>query len=609
MPRLIIEQVSTADAGFKELSQKAAERLVAMPADQCPVEFTLSLTRLYLSESCGKCTPCRVGLSQIATLIQDLLDGVGTEESVALIERTAQSILDSADCAIGHESARMVLKSLRAFEEDFLSHAKDDLCVAERNVYVPCQGTCPAHIDIPGYIALVNAGQYEDALRVIRNDNPLPTVCGYVCEHPCEFTCRRSLVDDAINICGIKRYAADHAKPYAPAQNLAPTGKKIAIVGGGPAGLSAAYYLQLMGHDVSIYDQRSKLGGMVRYGIPDYRLPQDKLDQDIDFILSTGVKAFPETTIGTDLTYEDLARDFDAIYLSIGAHDDNKLGCPGEDAEGVLSAVSLLRAAGDGVAPDLTGKRVVIVGGGNVAMDCTRTARRLGAASVECVYRRRIADMTALPEEIEEAMAEGCQISELMAPLRIEKTAGGAVRGLVVQPQHIGSIGADGRPRPQAANVPEVEIPCDIVIVAIGQKINTDAFAHIIATERGRILANDQGALANADGVFAGGDTVTGPATVIRAIAAGKVAAANIDEALGFNHNVHDEVKIPAPLTPLSATGRVEQTNRKFSEAIQDFDIAKNGMTRDEVEQETSRCLRCDHHGFGKVCGKEALVW
>lgn len=609
MPRLIIEQVSTADAGFKELSQKAAERLVAMPADQCPVEFTLSLTRLYLSESCGKCTPCRVGLSQIATLIQDLLDGVGTEESVALIERTAQSILDSADCAIGHESARMVLKSLRAFKEDFLSHAKGDLCAAERNVYVPCQGTCPAHIDIPGYIALVNAGQYEDALRVIRNDNPLPTVCGYVCEHPCEFTCRRSLVDDAINICGIKRYAADHAKPYAPAQNLAPTGKKIAIVGGGPAGLSAAYYLQLMGHDVSIYDQRSKLGGMVRYGIPDYRLPQDKLDQDIDFILSTGVKAYPETTIGTDLTYEDLARDFDAIYLSIGAHDDNKLGCPGEDAEGVLSAVSLLRAAGDGVAPDLTGKRVVIVGGGNVAMDCTRTARRLGAASVECVYRRRIADMTALPEEIEEAMAEGCQISELMAPLRIEKTAGGAVRGLVVQPQYIGSIGADGRPRPQAANVPEVKIPCDIVIVAIGQKINTDAFAHIIATERGRILANDQGALANADGVFAGGDAVTGPATVIRAIAAGKVAAANIDEALGFNHNVHDEVKIPAPLTPLSATGRVEQTNRKFSEAIQDFDIAKNGMTRDEVEQETSRCLRCDHHGFGKVCGKEALVW
>lgn len=609
MARLIIEEASAAEAGFKQLSQEAARRIVAMPADQCPVEFTQSLTRLFLSESCGKCTPCRIGLAQLVQLQQEVLDGVGTTETVELIASTAQGILDSADCAIGHEAARMVLKSLRSFEGDYRSHAERDLCSAERNAYVPCQGTCPAHIDIPGYIALVNAGQYEDALRVIRNDNPLPTVCGYVCEHPCEFTCRRSLVDDAVNICGIKRYAADHASPYAPQQNLAPTGKKIAVIGGGPAGLSAAYYLQLMGHDVSVYDQRSKLGGMVRYGIPDYRLPQEKLDQDIDFILSTGVKAFTNTTIGTDLTYEDLANDFDAIYLSVGAHDENKLGCPGEDAENVLSAVRFLRAAGDGLAPDLTGKRVVVVGGGNVAMDCTRTARRLGAASVECVYRRRIADMTALPEEIEEAMAEGCQISELMAPIRIEADATGAVRALVVQPQYIGAVGPDGRPKPQAANVAEVEIPCDVVIVAIGQKINTDAFAHVIATERGRILANDQGALADHNGLFAGGDAVTGPATVIRAIAAGKVAAANIDEALGFHHNVHDEVTIPAPLTTRPATGRVEQTNRRFAEAIKDFDIAKNGMTQDEVEQETSRCLRCDHHGFGKVCGKEALVW
>ena len=240
MARLIIEEASAAEAGFKQLSQEAARRIVAMPADQCPVEFTQSLTRLFLSESCGKCTPCRIGLAQLVQLQQDVLDGVGTTETIELIATTAQGILDSADCAIGHEAARMVLKSLRSFEEDYRSHAERDLCSAERNAYVPCQGTCPAHIDIPGYIALVNAGQYEDALRVIRNDNPLPTVCGYVCEHPCEFTCRRSLVDDAVNICGIKRYAADHASPYAPQQNLAPTGKKIAVIGGGPAGLSAA---------------------------------------------------------------------------------------------------------------------------------------------------------------------------------------------------------------------------------------------------------------------------------------------------------------------------------------------------------------------------------
>ena len=268
MARLIIEEASAAEAGFKQLSQEAARRIVAMPADQCPVEFTQSLTRLFLSESCGKCTPCRIGLAQLVQLQQEVLDGVGTTETVELIASTAQGILDSADCAIGHEAARMVLKSLRSFEGDYRSHAERDLCSAERNTYVPCQGTCPAHIDIPGYIALVNAGQYEDALRVIRNDNPLPTVCGYVCEHPCEFTCRRSLVDDAVNICGIKRYAADHASPYAPQQNLAPTGKKIAVIGGGPAGLSAAYYLQLMGHDVSVYDQRSNLAAWCATAFP-----------------------------------------------------------------------------------------------------------------------------------------------------------------------------------------------------------------------------------------------------------------------------------------------------------------------------------------------------
>lgn len=224
------------------------------------------------------------------------------------------------------------------------------------------------------------------------------------------------------------------------------------------------------------------------------------------------------------------------------------------------------------------------------------------------VYRRRIADMTALPEEIEEAMAEGCQISELMAPIRIEANATGAVRALVVQPQYIGAVGADGRPKPQAANVAEVEIPCDVIIVAIGQKINTDAFAHVIATERGRILANDRAPLPIVKCVrrWRCGHGSSNGHSRDRSRQGG---CANIDEALGFHHNVHDEVTIPAPLTTRPATGRVEQTNRRFAEAIKDFDIAKNGMTQDEVEQETSRCLRCDHHGFGKVCGKEALVW
>ena len=535
MARLVIEEASAAEAGFKQLSQEAARRIVAMPADQCPVEFTQSLTRLFLSESCGKCTPCRIGLAQLVQLQQEVLDGVGTTETVELIASTAQGILDSADCAIGHEAARMVLKSLRSFEGDYHSHAERDLCSAERNAYVPCQGTCPAHIDIPGYIALVNAGQYEDALRVIRNDNPLPTVCGYVCEHPCEFTCRRSLVDDAVNICGIKRYAADHANPYAPQQNLAPTGKKIAVIGGGPAGLSAAYYLQLMGHDVSVYDQRSKLGGMVRYGIPDYRLPQEKLDQDIDFILSTGVKAFTNTTIGTDLTYEDLANDFDAIYLSVGAHDENKLGCPGEDAENVLSAVRFLRAAGDGLAPDLTDKRVVVVGGGNVAMDAARCAKRLGAENVYIVYRRGMAELPARKEEVEHAEEEGIIFKTLTNPTEVLGDENGWVKGMTCVEMELGEPDASGRRRPIVKEGSEFVLNVDTMIMALGTSPNPlirSTTPGLDADKHGCLITNGPDGLTSRPMVYAGGDAVTGAATVILAMGAGKEAARAIDAAI-----------------------------------------------------------------------------
>ena len=279
---------------------------------------------------------------------------------------------------------------------------------------------CPAGVDIPGYIALVRAGRYNDAVRLIRKDNPFPTVCGYVCEHPCEARCRRSMVDDAVNICGIKRFACDHATDTTPPPCAPSTGKRIAVIGGGPGGLSAAYFLSLMGHKVVVYDQRPQLGGMLRYGIPDYRLPQEKLDADIEFILSTGIEVHTDTSIGRDIEFSDIENQYDAVYISIGAHNDKKIGIDGENSIGVHAAVQLLRDIGEGRAPDFHGKRVCVIGGGNVSMDATRTALRLGAASVTCVYRRRISDMTALNEEIEDAQAEGCQILQLQAPDHIE---------------------------------------------------------------------------------------------------------------------------------------------------------------------------------------------
>lgn len=614
MSRLLIENRSPIDDGYSALAERVAQRVMAMHAEQCPVDFTLSIAHLCSSESCGKCTPCRVGLTQASKIMEAILHGDGTDRDLTKLRGIATAMLNSSDCAIGFEGGRMLLKALDSFADDFESHVKSDKCSSNHSVYVPCQSVCPAHVDIPGYISLIGAGRYEDALRVIRNDNPLPTVCGYVCEHPCEMSCRRAMVDSAINICGLKRFAADNAQPYEPQANQAATGKSIAIIGGGPAGLTAAYYLQLMGHEVTIYDQRPKLGGMVRYGIPDYRLPQAKLDEDISFILSTGVRVKTGVSIGTDITMEDLGKQFDAVYLSIGAHTDKKLGIDGEGSRGVISAIEFLRAAGDGAPIDLTDKRVVVVGGGNVAMDCTRTAKRLGAASVECVYRRRIADMTALQEEIDEALAEGCQITQLQAPVRVEADQNGCATALVVQPQIISTV-KGGRPSPAKADAPEARIECDIILVAIGQAIETQPFEKIVPVHHGKLSAKMDGSVdfATIDAgnylLFAGGDAVSGPATVIKAIAAGKVAAANIDAALGFNHDVFDHVDLPAVAPTLPATGRVELTDRNFTEAACDFDIAKLGMSLQAAAQESARCLHCDHHGFGAVCGRELYKW
>lgn len=610
MSRLIIESEPRTRKEHAALAEGAATRLVSIPSGKCPVDFTASLTRMYLSDSCGKCTPCRVGLKACSQKLDAILNGDGTQADLDAIRGTAEVMFSASDCAIGFTAGRMILDALSGFEEDFESHVAHDVCAQEVEAEATCTTTCPAHVDIPGYIACIRAGRLDDALRVIRNTNPLPTVCGYVCEHPCEMTCRRSLVDAPVNICGLKRFAADNARWSAAPDPLPTTGKSVGIVGGGPAGLTAAYYLRLMGHDVTIYDQREKLGGMVRYGIPDYRLPQDKLDGDINFILSTGVNVKADCAVGTDASFEDLMDAHDAIYIAIGAHAGKKLGCEGEEAEGVLSAVEFLGAAGSGQAPDLAGKRVCVVGGGNVAMDCTRTAKRLGAASVECVYRRRITDMTALPEEIDEAKAEGCQITQLQAPVAIETNAQGRVSGLVVQPQIIGAIGRGGRPAPYAANVPARTIPCDVVLVAIGQAIDSGAFADVVQTERGCIVAREDGAIADAPSpVYAGGDAVSGPATVIKAIAAGKVAAANIDEALGFAHDVFDPVDVPPARKAIGPCGRIDLKDVLFAEAAQTFEIAKLGMTDEEALQEASRCLRCDHHGFAATRSEEVATW
>ena len=611
MSRLSIETPGRAQNVLDGLHRDMERRIGASAYGLCPVDMSLNYLRLCHAQTCGKCVPCRIGLGQLEVLIEQVLDRTATMETINIIERTAKVIADSAGCAIGYEAAHMVLKGIRGFREDYEEHVQHGRCISVLSYPGPCVSACPAHVDVPGYVALVNEGRYEEAVKLIRKDNPFPSACAYVCEHPCEAHCRRAMVDDAINICGLKRFAVDHAKAE-PAKILyEKTGKTVGIIGGGPGGLTAAYYLAQMGHQVTVYEQRPKLGGMLRYGIPDYRLPQEVLERDIEHILTTGINVITDVSIGRDVTMEDIQKSYDAVYISIGAHNDKKIGIEGEDAENVVSAVSLLRRIDEGNAPDFTGKRICVIGGGNVSMDATRTAKRLGAESVTCVYRRRVDDMTALAEEIEEAMAEGCQILPLQAPARIEKDAEGKVAALWTVPQIIGPYGKDGRPKPIPADVPEFRIACDYVIVAIGQAIDARPFEAIgIKTFKGMIQAEDTSSVADVDNVFAGGDAVSGPATVIRAVAAGKVAAANIDAYLGFEHKIKTDVVVPpAHLTNAPPCGRVNLKSHCTPDCKGNFDLVVEGMSRKEADQESERCLRCDYFGFGSFRGGRTGEW
>ena len=612
MSRLEVKTPGQAQETVERLYRNMERRIAASPPGLCPVDMALNFLDLCRAQTCGKCAPCRIGLAQLSNMIREVLDGEPDLSILHRIEVTAQVVKDTADCAIGIDAAELVLMGLKGFRDDYEEHILHHRCLGTLSNPVPCVALCPAGVDIPGYVALVNEGRCADAVRLIRKDNPFPTACAYICEHPCEARCRRNMVDDAVNIRGLKRYAVDQAGDVPQPKPAPATGKSVAIVGGGPGGLSAAYYLALMGHKVTVYEKQSRLGGMMRYGIPSYRFPREKLDQEIASILSLGIEVRSGVNVGSEVSLDELKRQYDALYLSIGAHTDKKTGIEGEDSEGVISAVELLRRIGDEEMPDFTGMNVAVIGGGNVAMDVTRSAIRLGAKKVTCVYRRRMEDMTAQKEEVEGAIAEGAEVLALQAPLRIEADGTGHVAALWTQPQIIGEVDRQGRPRPCTASVEPRRIPAEVVVVAIGQGIESHGFeqAGIQIQRSGTLAANASTELPNLEGVFAGGDCVTGPATVIRAIAAGKAAAANIDEYLGFHHEITAEVEVPTPrCTDLRPRGRVNATEREAGERKGDFSCIECCMTAEEAAQESSRCLRCDHFGYGQFKGGRVEKW
>lgn len=590
------------DSQIGKNTESFTRRIKATPPGVCPLTVQLSLLQTSALQTCGKCVPCRDGLPRLVTLMEQITSCNASEDALDALKTQAEMIRDTSDCAIGYEAARQLLESIDDYSDEYQSHLAQHACQAEIGQTVPCESFCPAHINVPAYIALAANGKYADALNMVRKDNPFPTACALVCEHPCELRCRRTLLDAPINIRGIKKFIVDNAAAdQVPTPQPHPsTGKKIAVIGGGPSGLSCAYYLALMGHSVTIYEKHPRLGGMLRYGIPAYRLPRELLDQDINGILKSGDIAVELNSAIDSEAMQVVAKEHDAVYVSIGAHMGKLLPLENIDTTGVASAVEVLGAIGNDEYPNFNGKRVVVIGGGNVAMDCARTAVRAGATETSIVYRRRKEDMTALETEVESAVAEGVELLTLEAPVEIEVNELGHCTALITQPQMIGPV-KGGRPSPINANKPPHRIPADIALIAVGQAVQAAPFEEFgMDTARGCFRASEHLAAPGFDHVFTGGDCQTGPATAIRAIAAGKVAARNIDEFLGYHHTLSCEIEIPdAQPNNRIPTGRIEIAERPARERKNDFAYVEIPMSLEEAQQECRRCLRCDHFGSG----------
>ena len=502
----------------------------------------------------------------------------------------------SAKCSEGMvvntESKRVVQSRKIAME--LLMSAHDGDCVA------PCQLNCPARTDCQGYVGLIANGEYEAALKLIKNKVSLPASIGRVCPHPCETACRRGKVDEAINIAQLKAFAADmdlNSDSYLPEKN-APTDKKIAIIGGGPAGLTAAYRLAISGHEVTVYDMMEKMGGMLRYGIPQYRLPKEVLDKEIAIIEKLGVKMINGVKLGKDFTVASLKAQNDAVIVAVGAWKSSSMRTPGEELDGIYGGIDFLRAVALKQEINI-GDKVVICGGGNTAMDACRTAVRLGAKEVYCVYRRTRNEMPAEDIEITEAEEEGVQFKFLTNPISFNGKDG-KVKSVTLQLMELGEPDASGRRRPVAIEGKTEELDVDSVIIAIGQKLVNEDVSELKLTDRGNIEADIDTFKTNIEGVFAIGDaTNRGASIAIEAIGEANRCALSIDAYL----NGEDiETRVPyisrrdEELIDFQSKEKCPARKPQVLPAAErknNFDEVCLGYTEEDAKAEASRCLEC----------------
>jgi len=581
--------------------------MIVVDEDTCMVEFAKFFLTFATAESCGKCIPCRAGGKRMLEVLTRICAGHGRSEDLAKIREIAEGMEMAALCALGQLTPGPVMAALRYFEDEFIAHIEDRRCPAgscKELTPARCLNACPAGVDAPAYISLAAEGRFAEALAVHRERNPFALICGRVCPAFCEQRCRRGDIDTPVAIRAIKRFMADHelATTWVPERLQPPRAEKVAVVGAGPAGLTAALRLVQNGYAATVYEALPVAGGMMAVGIPEYRLPRDILNREIDHIRNAGVEILCNQVLGRDFSLDDLfdRHGYQAVVLAIGAHRSLRLGIPGEDCSGVIPGIDWLRETALGRAPHIRGQRVAVIGGGNVAVDAARSAWRLGAAEVHIVYRRTRADMPAYPEEIEAAHAEGIRFHFLSVPIRIVGT--GAVTAIEILPQRLAEFDASGRRRPVPVEGAVETLPVDIVIPAIGQESDRRCVLDAgLETNRDSTLKVGASLATSRPGVFAAGDAVSGPASVIEAVAQGNRVAREVDVYLRTGRQEKIRIPLEAHLPPLTwdleahcATARMRMPALPVAARHGSFREVELPVAEPDILTECRRCLRCD---------------
>ena len=577
--------------------------LVCADEDTCMVDMARFFMDFVQDESCGKCIPCRIGTKRMLEILERITRGEGKEGDVELLVELGNSIKESAICGLGQTAPNPVLSTIKYFRHEYDEHIRHKYCragVCSDLFLSPCQNACPAGVNVPGYIALIAAGRVRDAYNLIRQENPFPSICGRVCTHPCESKCRRAQLDEPIAIADLKRYAADYVlNSGEPFMSLIfqKNGKSVGIIGAGPSGLTCGYYLARLGYTVDIYEEKNVAGGILAYGIPEYRLPKEALSKEIDSITQAGINMIYNSKIGTDITFNELKLKYNAVYIATGTQLSRKIGIEGEEKKGVYHGLDFLRDINLHKNVEVKGI-VAVIGGGSTAIDAARSALRLGAQKVHILYRRTREEMPADKREIQDAIEEGIILHELVAPVRF--IGNKAVSRIECIKMKQGRFGKDGRRVPVVVPDSNFMIEIDLAIPAVSQYSDFPFIskADVGITDWGTFIVDPDTQMTTQPGVFAGGDVARGSDVVITAIADGKNAAKSIDKYLGGKGklNIGEPIELPAKGPEEGNTVEHERLQMRYldlEQRIGNFDEVPLGFHKLNAIAEAMRCLQC----------------